>query len=76
MIVPCYDGHQSEKPKRHNECRRGVPGQLVGEETGELLYRNAWVTDWAVDHHTVEGLAQTGRTRWKVENENINVLMP
>ncbi|MFN3742830.1 MAG: ISNCY family transposase, partial [Anaerolineales bacterium] len=24
--------------------------------------------------HTVEGLAQAGRSRWKVDNENINVL--
>ncbi|MFN3742874.1 MAG: ISNCY family transposase, partial [Anaerolineales bacterium] len=47
---------------------------IVHEESGEVLYRNAWVTRWEVNHHTVEGLAQAGRSRWKVENENINIL--
>lgn len=47
---------------------------IVHEGTGEVLYRNAWVTDWTVDRDTVAKLAEAGRTRWKAENENINVL--
>lgn len=45
------------------------------EETGEVLYHNAWISDWAMDHNTGKGLAQAGRSRWKVENENITLFL-
>lgn len=47
---------------------------ITHEKTGEVLYHNAWVTNHAVSHRNVSQLATLGRTRWKVENENINVL--
>jgi hypothetical protein len=47
---------------------------LTREDTGEVLYHNAWITDFPVTDTTVEALVRDGRTRWKVENENNNVL--
>jgi hypothetical protein len=44
------------------------------EDTGEQLYKNAFVTDFEVTGTTVEAIVRAGRTRWKVENENNNVL--
>jgi hypothetical protein len=44
------------------------------EITGEIIYRNAWATHHEITHATVKAIVQAGRTRWKVENENNNVL--
>ena len=44
------------------------------EDSGAVIYKNAWITDFAVGDTTVEAIARDGRTRWKVENENNNVL--
>jgi hypothetical protein len=42
--------------------------------TGELIYRNAWATDHALDAQTLRPFVIAARTRWKSENENNNVL--
>lgn len=47
---------------------------ITHEDTGKQLYHNAWVTNHRVRLKNVARLAKMGRTRWKVENENINVL--
>jgi hypothetical protein len=47
---------------------------ITREDTGEQLYKNAFITDFAVLETTVEAIVRDGRTRWKVENENNNVL--
>ena len=47
---------------------------ITREDTGEQLYKNAFVTDFEVTETTVEAIARDGRARWKVENENNNVL--
>ncbi|CCE24768.1 conserved protein of unknown function [Methylotuvimicrobium alcaliphilum 20Z] len=39
-----------------------------------MLYRNAWVTTHTIDDETVIDIAASGRCRWKIENENNNVL--
>ncbi len=44
------------------------------EDTGELIYKNAFATDFEVSETTVEAIGRDGRTGWKVENENNNVL--
>ena len=44
------------------------------ETTGEIIYRNAWATHHEITRTTVKAIVQAGRTRWKVENENNNVL--
>jgi len=41
---------------------------------GELLYRNAWATDHALNPATLYTFVVAARTRWKSENENNNVL--
>jgi len=47
---------------------------ITREDTGELLYKNAFITDFEVTDTTVEAIVRDGRARWKVENENNNVL--
>ena len=43
-------------------------------DTGAQLYQNAWATNHTVNEETVADVAESGRCRWKVENEGINVL--
>ena len=40
----------------------------------EVVYRNAWATSHAIDEHNVIDMVAAGRARWKIENENNNVL--
>jgi hypothetical protein len=47
---------------------------VTHEETGETLYKNAWVTDFEVLETTLEAIVRDGRARWKIENENNNIL--
>ena len=47
---------------------------VTHEETDETLYKNAWVTDFEVLETTLEAIVRDGRARWKVENENNNIL--
>ncbi|MGG6268866.1 ISNCY family transposase [Leptolyngbya sp. AN03gr2] len=41
---------------------------------GKQLYKNAFATDHLITDETVEAIVESGRTRWKVENENNNTL--
>jgi hypothetical protein len=47
---------------------------VTREDTSEQLYKNAFCTDFVVLETTVEAIVRDGRARWKVENENNNVL--
>lgn len=47
---------------------------IMREDTGDLIYKNAFVTDFEVTETTVEAIVRDGRARWKVENEHNNVL--
>ena len=47
---------------------------ITHAETGEMVYKNAFVTDFEVLETTAEALARDGRARWKIENENNNIL--
>jgi hypothetical protein len=47
---------------------------IAHENTGEILYHNSFVTNHAITATNVIPLAQVGRTRWKIENENNNTL--
>jgi hypothetical protein len=47
---------------------------LARTDTGEVLYKNAFITDFPLTRSNVPQLVQAGRARWKVENENTNVL--
>ena len=46
----------------------------VTDDAGQILYRNAFITDWQIRADTVAGWVAAGRARWKIENENNNVL--
>ena len=47
---------------------------ITREDTGDLIYKNAFVTDFEVRETNVEAIVRDGRARWKIENENNNVL--
>jgi hypothetical protein len=47
---------------------------ILRADSGEELYHNAWITDHALDEISVVAVVRDGRSRWKVENEGINVL--
>jgi hypothetical protein len=44
------------------------------DDSWELTYKNAFVTDFEITRKNVEKIVADGRARWKVENENNNVL--
>lgn len=43
-------------------------------KTGDILYKNAFITDFQINSSNASQIVVAGRTRWKVENENNNVL--
>ncbi len=46
----------------------------ITDAEGAVLYRNSFITDWNISADNVAGLVAAGRARWKIENENNNVL--
>jgi Transposase DDE domain len=46
----------------------------VNAKTGQQLYYNAFITNHPITDDNVADVAQAGRGRWKIENENNNVL--
>lgn len=46
----------------------------IYKESGEILYKNGFITDHKVTKENVASLVLSGRARWKVENENNNTL--
>jgi hypothetical protein len=46
----------------------------VNAKTGEQLYHNSFITNHRLSADNVAEVAQAGRGRWKIENENNNVL--
>ncbi len=46
----------------------------ITDGPGAVLYRNGFITDWEIKAENVSGLVAAGRARWKIENENNNVL--
>jgi len=47
---------------------------ITDEATGELSYCNAWATDHVLTESALHDFVIAARTRWKIENENNNVL--
>src|SRR5712691_9803355 len=47
---------------------------VVNAKTGEQLYQNSCITNHRLTAANVMAVAQSGRGRWKIENENNNVL--
>jgi len=46
----------------------------VTDPKGQILYHNAWITDWTLNENNVAAVAASARARWKIENENNNTL--
>ncbi|MBF0548640.1 MAG: hypothetical protein HQM08_29690 [Candidatus Riflebacteria bacterium] len=46
----------------------------VYNKQGERTYFNTWVTNVTPTKQNIEELANAGRTKWKIENENFNIL--
>lgn len=64
--VPIRD---SEDAQDVNWC------ELTSTQTdGKILYRNAFVTDFEISKDNVKQIVIDGRSRWKIENENNNIL--
>lgn len=41
---------------------------------GEIVYKNAFITDHSIHEKNLVEVVQAGRARWKIENENNNTL--
>lgn len=48
--------------------------KITNEKSGERVFMNSWVTNHILTADNVPLTCKVGRTRWKVENEAINVL--
>jgi hypothetical protein len=46
----------------------------VVRDDGKVIYKNAWATNFILTKDNVVQIVTDGRTRWKIENENNNVL--
>ena len=64
--VPLVEG---EGALMVNWCEATITG-----ESGTVIYHNTYITDWKIDDENVPGIVATGRSRWKIENENNNTL--
>ena len=47
---------------------------VTTDGSGKVLYRNAFATSLPLDAANVAEVAEAGRSRWKIENENNNTL--
>ena len=48
--------------------------ETYNREQGKIVYKNSWITDKVVSTENVRLLVTCARARWKIENENNNVL--
>jgi len=47
---------------------------ITNKDTGKKTYQNSFVTNHVITKQNVESIVESGRARWKTENENINTL--
>jgi hypothetical protein len=69
-----YANHLPLRGDKDSMMVNWVELTITHEETGEIVYKNAFVTDFEVLETTAEAIARDGRARWKIENENNNIL--
>ena len=48
--------------------------ELVTTQGGKVIYRNSFVTNHKITKENVKEIVRAGRARWKIENENNNIL--
>ncbi|MDD5484384.1 MAG: ISNCY family transposase [Kiritimatiellae bacterium] len=64
--APLADG---DSPLKVNWCE-----VTVANQSGQQVYHNAFITDFEITDENVSGIIESGRARWKIENENNNTL--
>lgn len=69
-----YINHVPLKDGRDSLWINWVEVTVKQEETGKLVYHNTFITDHAVDKENAALIVASGRSRWKIENENNNTL--
>jgi len=47
---------------------------ILNEQTGEILYKSAFITNFAISDQNVATIIRAGRARWKNENASHNTL--
>ena len=47
---------------------------ITNASTGTISYKNSFITDFELNSNSVPFIVHAGRARWKVENENNNIL--
>lgn len=47
---------------------------VITNEKGQKTYRNSFITNNMITKENVAEVVKAGRARWKIENENNNVL--
>ena len=48
--------------------------KIYRESDTQLLYHNSWITNHSLTPQIVLDGCRAGRTRWRIENENHNIL--
>lgn len=68
--------YANEVPLRDSEDALSVNWVelTISKEDGEVLYKNAFATNFKIADPNVEIIVAGGRCRWKIENENNNTL--
>jgi hypothetical protein len=46
----------------------------ISNDQGKILFRNSYVTSYFLSEENVAEVAEAGRCRWKIENEDFNTL--
>lgn len=60
--------------RRVNWCEVTIVKEETGAPNGLPLYYNTFATNHPLSDHNVAAIVTAGRARWKIENENNNVL--
>jgi hypothetical protein len=73
--VPLRDGEDALEVNWCELITREKDGDSDSDsDSWEVTYKNAFVTDFEITRKNVKKIVADGRARWKVENENNNVL--
>jgi len=68
--------YANDVPLRDGEDGLGVNRCeiLITKENGEIIYQNSFITDYVISDQNVKKIVKSGRSRWKIGNENNNTL--
>jgi hypothetical protein len=73
--IDTYRYVESVPLRDHNEALMVNWCELTTtDEAGNVLFQNAFVTNFAINDQNVVEIVAAGRSRWKIENENNNTL--